>query len=197
MLAFGLKQAVFRNCSLSPDSDGLSQELRAPAATRRGDAFQGGEWPALAGDAFEGCTCSAAVSVQVGNYASQVSVGIVSFIFFEAFVCIFLTSACEAVLEGSEKSMFLSSQRLHGSHPGVLPTLVVQTHLSEKRQATQQFRKTCFCCCRSIVSKIRKINTMNLKKINLEDVWLGVLSLFNAVCLGKGRWISRFQEDYI
>lgn len=43
MLAFGLKQAVVRNCNLSPDSDGLSQELRAPAATRRGDAFQGGE----------------------------------------------------------------------------------------------------------------------------------------------------------
>lgn len=119
------------------------------------------------------------------------------FSFFEAFICIFLTSACEAVLEGSEKSTFLSSQRLHGSRPGVLPTLVVQTHLSEKSQATQQFRKMCFCCCRSIVSKIRKINTMNLKKINLEDVWLGVLSLFNAVCLGRGRWISRFQEDYI
>lgn len=83
MLAFGLKQAVVRNCNLSPDSDGLSQELRAPAATRRGDAFQGGEWAALAGDASEGCTCSAAISVQVGNCASQVSVGFVSFIFFK------------------------------------------------------------------------------------------------------------------
>lgn len=164
MLAFGLKQAVFRNCNLSPDSDGLSQELQAPAATRRGDAFQGGEWPALAGDAFEGCTCSAAVSVSSGKICFPGQCWYCFFSFFEAFICIFLTSACEAVLEGSEKSTFLSSQRLHGSHPGVLPTLVVQTHLSEKRQATQQFRKTCFCCCRSIVSKIRKITTMNLKK---------------------------------